>query len=449
MLTKMTWIAAPAVAVTTTVLLALPLATVASAASPTISVGSSPRSVVVNPSTNTVYVANTGDNSMSAVLQALRPSSPFNVTATRGNTQSTVSWTDGAANGSAITSQTVYIYSGSSLVTTKTDCSGSPCTVTGLTNGTSYTFKVSDTNGVGEGALSSASSAVTPATNPSAPQSVTVTASGSQAVVSWSPPASSGGLPVTLYSAATTTGSHSCGYTVASPETDTCTVTGLTNGSSYTFVVTATNGVGPGTPSTGVATTVLFPGPVLKTAVTAKGQVTLKWTAPTATNGKIVSFTGSATDGNGHAFYCSASKAKSTCTITGLTDLTTYSVSVAAAENNGGTTSASSNAIVATPAEPITAPYLHAVSLTSNPHTATFIWGSAGGGDGLTPTYTVKVLNADGSTFSSTTTSGNLVTATGLTKGSKYSYSVTVTTPASVAGWIPAVTTKPVKFTAT
>ena len=428
-------------------LLAVPLATAASAASSTVSVGCYPNAVAVNPSTNTVYVTNAGSNSVSVIAPATPPSAPTVTSATGGSSQATVTWTDGASNGSAITSQTIYVYAGSTLEATKTDCSGSPCTVTGLTNGTSYTFKVSDTNGVGEGPLSLASSSVTPATSPGTPQSVSVVASGGQAVVSWSPPTSNGGSSITSYSVATTTGSHSCTYTVASPETDTCTVTGLTNGSSYTFVVTATNGVGAGTPSAGVAATVLFPGPVLKTAVGATHQATLTWSAPTVTNGKIVSFTGSVTDGSGHNFFCSASKSATKCTITGLTDLTTYTASVVAVENSGGTTSASSNAIAVTPAQPLTLPYLHPVALTSN-HSATFVWGPAGGGDGQTPSYVVTVLNPNGSTFSSTTTSGNTATATGLTKGVKYSYTVAVSTSASVSGFVPGVTTKPVSFTA-
>ena len=374
------------------------------------------------------------------------PDSPSGVFAAAGNTQATIAWTDGSSNGSAISSQTIYVYSGASLVSTKTNCSGSPCTVTGLTNGTSYTFKVSDTNGVGGGALSDPSSAVTPATYPGAPQNVSVVAAGGQAVVSWTPPASNGGSPIISYSVSA--GARSCSYTVSSPETDSCTITGLTNGSSYTFSVTATNGLGAGSPSAGVPTTVLFPAPVLTSAVAAKNQITLTWTAPTVTDGKIVSFTGSASDGHGHTFYCSGAKSAKKCTITGLTDLTTYTTSVKATENNGGTISAPSNTISAAPAEPLTLPLLYAVSLIANPHTATFIWGSAGGGDGQTPSYTVRVFNPDGSVFSSTQTSGNTATATGLTKGVKYSYTITTSTSAVAAGWIPAATTRPVKFTA-
>ena len=380
-----------------------------------------------------------------AVTPAAVPSAPTITSATRGNTQATIAWTDGSSNGSDISSQTIYVYSGASLVSTKTNCTGSPCTVTGLSNGTSYTFKVSDSNGVGEGALSGASSAVTPVTYPGSPQNVSIVAAGGQAVVSWTPPTSNGGSPIISYSVST--GAHSCSYTVSSPETDTCTITGLTNGSSYTFSVTATNGVGSGSASTGGPTTVLFPAPVLTSAVTAKNQITLTWTAPTVTDGKIVSFTGSAGDGHGHNFYCSGAKSATKCTITGLTDLTTYTTSVKATENKGGTISASSNTISATPAEPLTLPYLHPVTLTSNPHTVTIIWGSASGGDGQTPSYRLKVFNADGSTFYSTQTTGNTATASGLTKGAKYTYTITTSTDASVAGWIPAMTTKAVKFT--
>ena len=53
--------------VTTAVLFALLTAPAASAASSTIPVGSGPRSVAVNPSTNTVYVANAGSNTVSVI----------------------------------------------------------------------------------------------------------------------------------------------------------------------------------------------------------------------------------------------------------------------------------------------------------------------------------------------------------------------------------------------
>ena len=97
---------------------------------------------------------------------ATAPGAPAGVSATAGNGSATVSWTAPSSGGSAITSYTVTPYIGSAAQTPVT-VSGSPpatsATVTGLTNGTAYTFTVSATNAVGTGPASSPSNAVTPA----------------------------------------------------------------------------------------------------------------------------------------------------------------------------------------------------------------------------------------------------------------------------------------------
>ncbi|WP_286789963.1 fibronectin type III domain-containing protein, partial [Thioclava sp. UBA3469] len=63
------------------------------------------------------------------------------------------------------------------------------------------------------------------------------TAGDSSAQVSFSAPASNGGAPITTYTATATPGGLTGTSTTASP----ITVNGLTNGTSYTFTVTATN----------------------------------------------------------------------------------------------------------------------------------------------------------------------------------------------------------------
>jgi hypothetical protein len=94
-------------------------------------------------------------------------------------------------------------------------------------------------------------------TVPDAPTDVVATAGDQSAGVAWDPGFDEGSA-VTSYTvtASGDGGDETCTYEVpASGETDTCTVGGLTNGTSYTFAVTATNGVGtslPSAPSTAV-----------------------------------------------------------------------------------------------------------------------------------------------------------------------------------------------------
>jgi hypothetical protein len=78
---------------------------------------------------------------------------------------------------------------------------------------------------------------------PSAPQNVTAVAQNLSAVVSWQPPAFDGGLPVTQYAVSASPGGASA-YVVGSRLS--ATVTGLSNGVSYTFTVLPQNAVGNG-----------------------------------------------------------------------------------------------------------------------------------------------------------------------------------------------------------
>lgn len=97
----------------------------------------------------------------------LLPTAPTNVTGTPGNAQVALAWTASTTISQIPITDYVVQYSSNSGSTWTTFSDGTStatsATVTGLTNGTAYTFRVAGVNGVGTGAYSTASSAVTPA----------------------------------------------------------------------------------------------------------------------------------------------------------------------------------------------------------------------------------------------------------------------------------------------
>lgn len=186
---------------------------------------------------------------------ATAPGAPTIGTATAGNGQASVSFTAPASNGgSTITGYTATSNPGGFTGT----CASSPCTVAGLTNGTSYTFTVTATNGVGTGPASSASNSVTPSTPAAAPTigsptstSITTTTATLGGTVS-----SDGGASLTkvgvVYSKSalnanpTVGGANVTEVDLATPATGLFTVgaTGLTASTGYSYRAFATNGQG-------------------------------------------------------------------------------------------------------------------------------------------------------------------------------------------------------------
>ena len=198
--------------------------------------------------TNSVGTGPASEHS-NTVTPATTPSAPTAVTATAGGASATVSWSAPSNGGSQITSYTITPYIGSEARPTTT-ITGSPpatsTTITGLTIGTSYTFTVTATNSIGTSAASEHSGAVTPFTTPSAPTALTASAATSQAQVSWTAPSSTGGSPITGYIVTPYIGSSAQTPTELAASSTSTIVKGLTNGTAYTFTVTATNAAGNG-----------------------------------------------------------------------------------------------------------------------------------------------------------------------------------------------------------
>src|ERR1039457_1336940 len=217
------------------------------------------------------------------------PGAPTTVTASPGNTLATVSFTAPANNGgAAITGYAVTSSPGNITATGTT----SPISVTGLTNGTPYTFTVVATNSVGNSPASTASNSVTPSLTaivPSAPTAVIATAGNASATVTFTASASNGGAAITGY---TVTSSPAAGTDSNAGATGlTHTITGLTNGTAYTFTVVATNSVGnsPASSASNSVTPVTVPGaPTSVLATAGNGQATVSFTAPASTGGTAI-----------------------------------------------------------------------------------------------------------------------------------------------------------------
>ena len=156
-------------------------------------------------------------------------------------------------------------------------------TVTGLTNGTAYTFKVRAVNAGGDGPAS-VNFAATPGTSLVAP-TLTAAGQGSSVKLDWTSPAANDARGVTgweyRYKVNTATWVDTW-TTVTGADTRTATVSTLTSSTQYDFQVRARNAVGPG-PASATATTYAEPRPAKPTGLAASAghkSVTLSWTGP-------------------------------------------------------------------------------------------------------------------------------------------------------------------------
>ncbi len=190
----------------------------------------------------------------------LPPGPVSNVSATAGTGSATVNFT-APATGGPPTRYVVTPFIGSTAQPTTTVTGSPPATsvkVSNLDAGTAYTFRVQAGNGSGISALSAPSNAVTPTppTVPGAPTALIPSAGNQQATLRWTAP-NDGGATITRYTVTPYLNGVAQATTAVtgSPAPETAVVTGLTNGSSYTFTVTASNSVGAG-PASAVSSAV-------------------------------------------------------------------------------------------------------------------------------------------------------------------------------------------------
>ncbi len=269
------------------------------------------------------------------------PGAPGGLTAAAGDAQVSLSWQAPSSDGgAAITSYNVY--QGGKKAATVT---GTGATVKNLSNGTAYSFTVTAVNKAGEGPASRAASA-TPAaaiTKPGAPNGLAASPGDGKVTLSWSPPKSTGGAAITSYNV------YQGGKRAATVTGTGATVKNLSNGTAYSFTVTAVNQAGEGPASRAASATpaaaITKPGaPNGLAASPGDGKVTLAWSPPKSTGGAAIT---------GYNVYQGGKKAATVtgtgATVKNLSNGTAYSFTVTAVNKAGegpasGAASATPNA---------------------------------------------------------------------------------------------------------
>jgi hypothetical protein len=230
--------------------------------------------------------------------------------------------------------------------------------VSGLTQGTSYTFIVRASYSYGgfmSGTTnSSASNSITTTSSvsaPGAPTSVTATSTGATtANVLFTAPASNGGATITSYTATSSPGGIT--GSISQAGSGTIPMIGLTAGTAYTFTVRATNSAGPGTASSASnsITTVGTPGSPTSVVATATGKrsATVSFAAPASDGGsEITSYTATSTPGGISKTLTQATGG--TFNFDGLQPGTAYTFAVTATNAIGTSAAATSNSVTTTP----------------------------------------------------------------------------------------------------
>lgn len=185
------------------------------------------------------------------------PAKPAKPTAVPGTSKVTLSWTAPGDGGSPITGYRITPYK-AGVAQTPIDVGVlTSKEIASLTNGTAYRFTIAARNAIGLGPASDLSDAVTPASVPGAPTNVVAVAGKGSATVTWSPPASNGGSPITGYKIEVIDDGVSL-QNITVGNVTSWVVPTLFRGNVYTFRVAAVNAIGTG-PSSATSNPIVIP----------------------------------------------------------------------------------------------------------------------------------------------------------------------------------------------
>lgn len=353
------------------------------------------------------------------------PGAPTHVRAVAGDASAHLSWSAAPAHGSAVTK---YVVRGDGK-THQVGAKQRSLDVTGLTNGTTYTFSVYAVNAKGKGPARKANPVRPTSDVPDPPSKVTATAKPDGTVtVTW-PAANGQGHKIKRYDVTPVSGGNPA-ETLHSDSTSLSVPAGtLEYGTQYAFTVTSVNDRGTSSTASPPSNTVVpftkpgAPGNVLATTVDQPGSISVSWEDADDNGRPITAYTVTA------GGKTTSVTDTTSVTLTGFADGTTVSVSVAAVNEAGAGPAGTATARTIAP------PAITATGSASAGYTSMKVPFTVDG-KGSKPTCTIAVGTGKPVTISC---SGG--TVTGLTPGTSYDYTVTATNKAGSASISGSVTT--------
>ena len=366
------------------------------------------------------------------------PAAPADLSATAGNGQVTLSWTNPGDN--TITKYQYRRKTGTGTYGNWTDIGGSSwtttTTVTGLSNGTQYTLALRAVNAYGNG---------DPANAPAiplwpAPANLSVTqGEDRKATLTWDDPAD---ITIAKYQVSTDGGVNYTNIIGSSAATTTHDVTGLTNGTAYTLALRAANDLAGGT-AAAITATPLWPAPADLAADPGDRKTILQWdTGDALITHYRIHWQATSSGATPEILDVPAGSGNTTTTtISTLTNGTEYTFTVRAVDTSGSTAVITGlpSSKIATPA-PVPDPPAN-LSPTARSQEVALTWD--GSADSTITKYQVSTnggtnfIDIEGSSAATTTT-----TVTGLTNGTLYTLAVRAVND-SGPGAAPRVTATP------
>jgi hypothetical protein len=180
------------------------------------------------------------------------PDAPVIISGTSGNLSAIIDFTAPASDGNSPLIRYEYsLTNGNTWTAFSPAIPTSPVTITGLSLGFNYIIAIRAVNAIGESPSSNIVT-VEGRTTPGAPTSLVGTSASGQVSIAFTP-GTTGNSAITDYKYSINNGSYISAVTTSSP----ITITGLTNGTTYSFKIKAVNAIGDGAESSSVLITPL------------------------------------------------------------------------------------------------------------------------------------------------------------------------------------------------